>query len=49
MCSLAFMWASNNRSRAIPNAVAYMWDMFFYLGFLVWPQWERKPPNFEET
>ena len=27
---------------AITKAVACMWDMFFYLGHLAWPQWERK-------
>ena len=27
---------------AIPKAVACTWDMLFYLGCLVWPQWERK-------
>jgi hypothetical protein len=27
---------------AIPKAVAYLWDMFFWLGGLVWAQWERK-------
>jgi len=26
----------------IPKAVACTWDMFFYLGWLVWPQRERK-------
>ena len=27
---------------AIPKAVACTLDMLFYLGCLVWPQWERK-------
>ena len=26
---------------AIPKPVASSWDMFFYLGCLVWPQCER--------
>ena len=26
---------------AIAKAVTYTWDMFFQLGCLVWPQWER--------
>ena len=44
MCSLVFMWVPNNWAGAIPKAVAYtcMWDMFFFLGHLVWCQWERK-------
>jgi hypothetical protein len=25
----------------IPKVVACLWDMFFWLGCLVWPQWER--------
>jgi hypothetical protein len=24
-----------------------MWDMFFYLGCFVWPQWERKHLAFQ--
>ena len=27
---------------AVQKAVACTWDMFFYLGCLVWSQWERK-------
>jgi hypothetical protein len=27
---------------AIPKAVACMWDMFYWLGCFVCPQWERK-------
>lgn len=26
---------------ASPKAVAYLWNTFFYLGCLVWPQWKR--------
>jgi hypothetical protein len=39
---LIFMWVLKNWGRAIPKAVASMGDMFFYLGCLVWSQWERK-------
>jgi hypothetical protein len=28
--------------RAVPKAVVCMWDIFFWLDCLVWPQWERK-------
>jgi hypothetical protein len=31
---MVFMWVLNNSSVGSP--------MFFYLGCLVWPQWERK-------
>lgn len=34
------MWVLNTRSGAIPKAVC-LWDMIFYLGCLVWSQWER--------
>jgi hypothetical protein len=27
---------------AISDAVACLWDMFFGMSCLVWPQWERK-------
>ena len=36
------MWILNNWTRAIPKAVACIWDTFYKLGCLVWPQWERK-------
>jgi hypothetical protein len=29
-------------NRAIPKAVAYRWGVLFYMGCLVWPQWESK-------
>jgi hypothetical protein len=27
--------------KAIPKAVAYRWNMFYELGCLLWPLWER--------
>jgi len=36
------MWIPNNWYGGIPKVVACMWDMVFYLGCLVWSQWERK-------
>jgi hypothetical protein len=40
----ALMWVPNNWSGggvAIPKAVAYLWNMFFILGCLVWLLWEK--------
>jgi hypothetical protein len=42
MCSLAFMWVLKNWNWGYPKSYAYTWDVFYYLGGLAWPQWQRK-------
>lgn len=41
MYRLVFMGLLNNWNRAIPKAVVCLWNLFPYLGWLLWPQWEK--------
>lgn len=41
MYSSVFMWLLNYWNRAIPRAVVCLWNLSPYLGWLVWPQWEK--------
>lgn len=41
MYSSVFMLLLNYWNRAIPKAVVCLWNLSPYLGWLVWPQWEK--------